>query len=1151
MKRLLVFFLCATISFLSLFSQASSTAPQYQNGSLELSKRSVQNTEASEKKTKQENETTGKKTIRTIIINSANKIEYQTIKDKQEAPQKKKPHTDEKTSGMGSSLKRNDSSGGSSAEAPLTQHNEANTQSEAGKNKKEAAQNKTELIILSGDVSVSIEDGLSVNRIFADKIIYNKTRNMLHAEGNVRYERKVSGKLEQSFSGNLIVFDVNGMNGVFTEGVLENNSQKKTLPNYIIHSETTGRDESGVTAFKNAKLTTSSSKEPLWSITASRMWLLPGNEMSFANGYYSIGIVPIFYLPFFYHPADEMIFHPSFGFRSRVGYFAQTTTYLIGRKKLAANDSKTSFSNFMVSDTLKEQKRNGLFLQNLSEDAKIQDPSYLKIIADAYSSLGYLVGIDGDFSSAVKYFNTLNFNAYFGLSHTLYPLTANGKFFTMHNYNGETSFNEANFFGKAVPFRYSTDLNATIGKSPVSLRIRFPFVSDPYFKSDFFDRSEDMNWFKFMLNNGSEENKTKTFAQASYNWDIQFSTNPNTGILSPFLSFFNLQLSNNVLFNNRKNETLFGEEALYAPERNFYYPKKLNPKMQLAVKGTVFSTSLLDKKKSTHEAQDMGGITNPFLSDETVHDGTDSESKKNDKAKNDKNISNEAPAYIGTFMPLYTDKEKSKTASNKPLHYDLNYHADAEALHEGLWDEKKWLEPKHINWQDFSSHYYRVNYTVGLTSSLKVLANLLKVDNSFDFKQNYQRNPYIKDKTEQERIELNNFKANTIRLNNQNAITVSPFYFSELFSGTNIQWALSETLLQTKFSGTYQQPHYETEKVKWDKKYITLHNFSSTFAVNLNSYTQSLKLTAALPPRLSSYTMLASFQHPYGSLSADTKVFEKEQNQKTENNRRWFWSPFTMNAVWNLPYDIRGSQTYIYNIEDKKSDSFNFSFSWKYLSLRFLMQRDIPYRLDRLLGWQTVGTEKKFAPKSFECNFSNASEPLKLYFWKNRLQLSLVLKSTLNINMQKVTESFFTFEPSINFSIYEFLTLKIGTISRNDVIARYFQDSLNLGVTIPGEKNMLTDLLKSFYFWDTKARKESGFKIKSINIGLEHNLKDWTMNFSYSFTPELKYNKLNGRNEYRFISNISFTVMWNPINDIRVKTTTNDTEFKIERGSIR
>lgn len=257
---------------------------------------------------------------------------------------------------------------------------------------------KDDIIVFTGGVSLSVKDGSTVSTIESDKLVYNRSENTIEAEGNVRYSRKTgSSEGAEEFIGELLLFNIDDMEGIFLDGTIKQAPRKKGSSPFTIKSATVGRDSSSTTGFKSGVLSTNTDPDddPLWSIRATRIWMLPGNELAFFNGYFSIGIVPILYLPFFYHPADEMIFHPVFGFRNREGYFVQTTTYLFGRKPLDTDSKKSgSFSNFLKSDRLKKQERIGLFLKNLDEEESNSNPAYIKLIADSYSQLGGLIGID-------------------------------------------------------------------------------------------------------------------------------------------------------------------------------------------------------------------------------------------------------------------------------------------------------------------------------------------------------------------------------------------------------------------------------------------------------------------------------------------------------------------------------------------------------------------------------------------------------------------------------------------------------------------------------------------------------------------------------------------------------------------------------------
>ena len=169
--------------------------------------------------------------------------------------------------------------------------------------------------------------------------------------------------------------------------------------------------------------------------------------------------------------------------------------------------------------------------------------------------------------------------------------------------------------------------------------------------------------------------------------------------------------------------------------------------------------------------------------------------------------------------------------------------------------------------------------------------------------------------------------------------------------------------------------------------------------------------------------------------------------------------------------------------------------------------------------------------------------PFEIYTWNNRIALQARVASNLNFDLVKLTESSFTFSPIVTLKIFEFLDLSFSSTSSNEVIARYFQNFLDLPETIPGETNILTDLLNSINFFDTNARKSSGFKLESLNFDLTHYLHDWTMNLRTSLKPEVKED--GNRYRYEFIPIITFVVQWKPVSDIKTKVRSEEGVFSL------
>ena len=1004
---------------------------------------------------------------------------------------------------------------------------------------------KDDIIVFSGGVSLSVKDGSSVSTIESDKVVYNRSENTIEAEGNVRYSRKTGGSEgAEEFIGELLLFNIDEMEGIFLDGTIKQAPRKQGSSPFTIQSATVGRDSSGATGFKNGVLSTNTDPddEPLWSIRASRIWMLPGNELAFANGYFSIGIVPILYLPFFYYPADEMIFHPVFGFRNREGYFLQTTTYLLGRKPLDADSKKTgSFSNFLKSDRLKKQERIGLFFKNLDEDETDTSPAYIKLIADSYSQLGGLIGIDGKTIPKNTPIRQLDFSLFLGMSRTLFPLSRTGSggiSHTTYNEDGKRFYNTSSFFGMPVPFRYRTHINFGISQAPFDFSLNMPFISDPYFKKDFFDRSEDMNWFNYLLNRDKLAKGTDIGTESSYSWKLNGSIRPSFKTISPWISTLNIDnTSLTVDFDKKTNSKIQGAEQHYAPGREFFYPKLFKPEGRLSIAGTLISNTMFTEK-TAKKALDVEGIAHPFI----VQDKTSTDTEKTDP-KQAENQKADKQDFLDTFIPAF--KPLYGKEFDHSITYSLGYSGDFSALQETTFATAQWKSPEDIKWQDYETRYYQLKGNAGLKGTVSYAQNLISLSSGLTVSGNYQRHPWLRDQTKKPILELNNFKANVYTLKNENSVTVNPFVYTDLFKPISFGWSITEILVKNAFIGTYDAPTWKTERVKWNKDFITAHTGSAVFGIALaEKYMQKITFSMNLPPLLQAYTTSLNLSFPYGTLTTSTKLFEKENSAK-----KWFWEPVKADLTWAFPYDIKTAQTYTYNVEDKSSEWLHITFGWKYLSAFYTQSREIPQKLVPGSGWILDGTEKKFIPFAAGFSFSNTSNPFTIYAWKNRIKIQLGLSSSLQFNLVRITDGYFTFAPKIIFNIHEFWDFSFGSSSRNNVIARYFQKALNLPVVIPGNTNVLTDLAQSFYFWDRAKREASGFKLQSLDIGLTHYLKDWILKFNCEIKPQLK--NVGSRKYYEFSPTITFAVAWNPIGDIKVEAKKKDGKFSVERGEIR
>ncbi len=984
-----------------------------------------------------------------------------------------------------------------------------------------------ETVRFTGGVSLVVTEGTTVSRISADEIVYDKTNETLMARGNVTYERKTGQKGGQTFTGEALFFSIRDQEGEFLAGSVTQDSGKKNGDPYIVHAEISGRDSGTTMAFKSGVLTTCDDPDPHWSIKASRIWLLPGNEIALLNGIFFIGPLPLLYIPAFYYPSDEMIVHPVFGVRNRQGAFVQTTTYLAGRKPIepdTGNGAKT-FSNFLQSDTLKEQERNGLFLKNLETDAKDTSPDYVKLMVDAYSSLGGMAGLEGQFTPKSSYIRSLSFSSLFGVSRTLYP-PVSGIAYLTYDPTGEQNLDSGWIAGEKIPFRYRFDFSLSMDKAPFNVTVKLPFISDPYFKQDFMDRSENLNWFNYILNQEDLAKGASTATETSFAWNLYATVTPQVARLNPWITTLSISdLSGTMTFSSKKNASLTGYSSTYTSERSFFYPEVLKPAITLSLGGTLLSGG--DNRSAAPSATarvDTGSLPDPFA-------------EKTDPDAEEVPSDSEDTESISMYIPLVPVSGSLNVQSFDPK-WSLVWTYKPSLLEEIRYDSASWNEPSDVDWNEFSSVFWQLKNSASLNGKYSA-GSLYSLSSALNFTSTNQERPWVSDSLDTNTKNANklaDYKASTWLLSSSDNATFSPFPKPSAFYPTSVSWDLTGKVYQSEFSGTLDNPTWKIKPFRWEKDYVTAHKTTVTAGVSIAENVQTLTLVSSLDPLLQSYEGDATLSWAPFSVVAGSKLFEKEKQAK-----RWYWDPFTSVVTVSLPYSTTFKQSYTYDIEEGESKSLVYTLSVPYVTATYEMNYTLPYRLDPLKGWNAYGTDKKFMPTLASLRYTNVANPLRVSSWKNRIALQAAISSNLNMDLLRTTNSSLDFVPQITLKVHDFLDLSFSTTSRNDVIARYFQDYVELPTVLPGETNPFLDLARSFWFWDTKARTDSGFKLKSLTLKATHYVHDWTATLDTSVQPDLVQD--GAKFYYDFKPTISFMVQWKPISDIK-------TSVKSEKGAF-
>ena len=482
---------------------------------------------------------------------------------------------------------------------------------------KKSEDGSEDLIELEGAVEISVKKGSNKTSIKADKVTYNRATEMLFASGNVEIVTEGASAGGEKTTANSLLMNTSTLEGVFDGGrVVQTKSDALNLPSgstLIVFSDLFGKSQSNTISFKNSKLTFCDDEDPHWHIDATRTWLLPGGEFAFFNALLYVGPVPVLYLPAFYYPKDELIFNPVFSKSDRKGFTVQNTYYILGRKPLQSSSSSSSSEettssaealkglyNFMKPTTLKEQERQGLILHNLDENYSGTTSTYLKVMADYYSKLGYFAGLEGVFQPKNKNITNLKFNVDLGFSKTLF---ANNDYSFISS-KEKTYWDRSNFMGLQVPFRYGANLELSLAK-PFRTTIQMPLYTDPFFYYDFMVRQESMDWISYFLQGDdttSSQSEYSTFA-----WKISNSYSPTlSAALKPYISSLSIKLDSSLSFGTAtasfdksdkdriKDNIANGDSwSSYTPERKFYYPTEVTPATaSVSLSGTIFQWPL-------------------------------------------------------------------------------------------------------------------------------------------------------------------------------------------------------------------------------------------------------------------------------------------------------------------------------------------------------------------------------------------------------------------------------------------------------------------------------------------------------------------------------------------------------------------------------
>jgi len=993
---------------------------------------------------------------------------------------------------------------------------------------------------LTGDVRLSLTDNDATHRIRAEEIIFNRTRNLLTARGQVVYEKEKGGTIE-TFRGENITVNIDDWSSVFLGGDSEHMLDSDGTA-YLFSGMVISHTGEGVTILNKAKISNAKNKDALWSISASKLWLLPGSDFAFFNAILRVGEIPVMYLPFFYYPVDEIVFHPVIGYRSREGGFVQTTTYLIGRPR-ADSTEVSSITRILGDSADMEKERHGMFLR--STGRRVTDPqkTTLKALIDHYVNLGTYLGVD--LTTPKKgILNPLDFSFGVGITRTV-SLTSTGYTPYAPDYDGTSDWNRSNLFSQSVPFRYRMNLNGSIS-TPVQLgglTWRLPYYSDPYVNRDFLKRSESMDWVNMIQQGAATDQSSSEDEIGSYEWNIAGNLTLPLRNLTPYVSRANISnLSTTLTFKTFRDNEVY-RNNIESPGRYFYAPDKF---IIYSISGSVSGTPMTFGEQNTASSgdeapqnddplKDIGNPIPPWSNNDNAQEKTETDDK--------------------LIPPALTQRFDIPAFGN--YKFDIDYQLNPTGTSELQFMNGNWQSYDQVSWSEARSVLTsfggngRVNFN--LDHSTRIFSNVVTLSG----RSTWSDYSYLNEEADifldssgnvvAERIEnmrRQQYSQTNYTTSYENNSTLRPLYQNPVFGQSNFNYTFRGTLVKSKRYETGmdspelspQWGSWVKEKLNEDIPGLNVHRFSSNLDANIMDNRQNISLSFDLPPLDGLVSTNATFRFWISETRMDLRI------KKPEDSEEWKYDPFNFTEI--LRFGNISTFTYymVYNPEENNGiTTITSSLTLLGLSASFKALKTSKYEFvpvdasNKSLGgsWEQYG-EPALSPSELSFGYKYNYKNVEIF--KNRINLLLDINSTLTFDLLRQTNSNFQFQMGFTLGMGGFIDLKLSATSENNVIFRYLKnfpgmDSLTSMYMDGPQNNVFVDLFDSLNFFNESKRMRSGFKMKRFDLRAVHYLGDWTAEFGITMYPYM--NNTHSIPRYEVTSDISFLVQWKPITEIK------------------
>ena len=968
------------------------------------------------------------------------------------------------------------------------------------------AETGADSITLRGTVEVAVleTDPPTVHVIRADEVIYDRTAQLLTARGTVHYEVTQEEEEPQSVRAATMAFDLDSFKAVFLSATTRQKRDGATGPLiFSFTAEVITRLSDATIILDDVRFT--SSPDPLlpnYEIRARRMWLLAPGEWGLQEATINVGRVPMFYVPFFFWPGDEVVFHPAVGVRDREGLFLNTTLYLIGRRP--REDEPFSVLSLTDPGDYREELR-GIFLRKIPGAAPPPDDRYLKLMLDLYARLGMFTGVAGILP--VSDAGEVSFQVGAARSRDIFFDSASGTY-TVADQSGRSHWHEPTLFGTAVPLRYGVEFSGDVRLPSGSVRAEAELFSDPEFLRDFGNRQERFDWPTLI--GFSEEPTSPPARRSNLTWEIVARADLSELVgadRSRSRVVEQLRLTNagvRWFWQSRVDPAA----AAVDPTRSFYYPATLRVQAAVQMSGTLLQLPSTPAPAGDPAPAGVPGRgLRPF-------DGDPDPAPTGPPASGDAPTGGEKRSIAVRLPELRgTDVRAPRTSPPPPVpppaEASVSYRLSPSATVEAIYGSDDWKTAADVD-HAMESITLRADHTARLERGVDLFGGLVSFDNGLRHSLTVlhpQRGEALVDDAAWEALRRESLRRSRTSVHLANRITLRPLRGVPSWENSAIVYDLDLRLLNVVYDADRDQhrPHWGV----WDVDGVARHRLETVAAWRLRDFPQRLTLAGDLPPRpahlsarldldggvVSATAMLAARCEPAAEPLGECRELQPEPLSVTARVTPLAWLTLSERVTIDL---IRAQ------LERSESTLRAGGFGASMIARRDEPDDPLQVRQLRFDYAETFGPD---------------------YLWRNRVAVRFEPRANWTVDVDAPRRSSLTLTTALTLGIHEFLDLSFGTASSNDHTYCYVPDWADASCST---RNPLEDLFWSLAFWNESQRRLSNFKADRISVSAIHHLQDWDLTFELEARPVPQD---DGFSEFQ--SRFSIFLQWLPVPEIR------------------